>query len=309
MERYLSSTRQIQRIILFAVIALVLVAGSFAGYYYFDRFYSSQKPVAETSIVEAEQAVMDDPTNLATRLQLAETYLVYLRFDDALVQANQVFASDPTLTRAWLIMGIANASNGHPADAITPLTNYVDQYKDQEMAALDKALITAAYYLGDSYLQLGQPQDAIQPLEMTVNWSQTDADSMYKLGLAYSGAERFEDAIFMFHLAVSFVPNFTEAYQGMAFAYGKFDDTPKVDYANGMIAFSQKDYQNALKLLLKSSQADPEFSPVFAGLGLTYEAMNDLQNALTSYEKGLSLDPNNFTADRGFQRVTALLKP
>jgi tetratricopeptide (TPR) repeat protein len=308
MERYLSSTRQIQRIILFAVIALVLVAGSFAGYYYFDRFYSNQKPVAETSIVEAEQAVQADPANLQTRLVLAETYMLHGRYADALTHANQVFSSDPMIERAWLVIGVASALSGNPANAITPLTNYVNAFKDQEMPGLDKSLQEASYYLGDSYLQLGQPENAILPLEQTVGWSQLDADAMYKLGLAYSGVGRHEEAVNMFAEAVNFVPNFAEAYQAMAVAYDAGGKTDLGDYARGMLAYSQKDYPVALELLIKAGGIYPGYAPIFAGLGLTYEAMGDLQNARTSFETAVSIDSNNFTASRGLERVTALLK-
>jgi tetratricopeptide (TPR) repeat protein len=305
--RYLSSNRQVTRIIIFAVIALVLAVGSFAGYYWYDRYYSGQKTVKQLTIAEAEKAVVDDPSSLTKRLNLAEAYLVYQRYDDALAQANQVFASDPTLDRAWLVMGVANASNGHPADAITPLTNYVNKYKDEEMAGLNKSLNSAAYFLGDSYLQLGKYKDAIDPLEKVVGWTQTDADAMYKLGMAYTGVGRYEDAVFMFQFAVSFVPNFTESYQGMATAYEKLNKPGLVDYANGMVAYSQKDYPDGLKLLLKSAKAEPDFAPVFAGLGLTYEAMGDLKNAKASYDTAVSIDPKNYTATRGVARVAVLL--
>lgn len=307
-SKYLSTNKQVTRIIILAVIALVLAVGSFAGYYWFDRYYSGQKTVKQLTIAEAEQAVKDDPTSLTSRMKLAETYLLYQRYDDALAQASQVFETDPTMDRSWLVMGIANASNGHPADAITPLTNYVDKYKDDEMAGLNVSLNSAAYFLGDSYLQLGQPDKAIDPLEKVVGWSQTDADAMYKLGMAYNGVGRYEDAAFMFQFAISFVPNFTEAYQGMAVSYQKLNKPGLVDYANGMVAYSKKDYSDALDLLLKSAKVEPDSAPVFAGLGLTYEAMDDLINAKASYDKAFALDPNNYTAMRGVERVAVLLK-
>lgn len=305
--KYLSTNKQVTRIIVFAVIALVLAIGSFAGYYYYDRYYSGQKTVKQLTIAEAEKAVVDDPSSLSNRLKLAETYLLYQRYNEALEQANMVFTSDPTIPRAWLVMGIANASNGHPADAITPLTNYVDKYQDEEMAGLDQALHTAAYFLGDSYIQLGKFQDAIGPLEKVVNWTQTDADAMYKLALAYAGVGRYEDSAGVFQLAISFVPNFTEAYQGMVVDYQKLNKPALVDYANGMVAFSNKDYPTALDLLLKSAKIETNFAPVFAGLGLTYEAMGDLPNAKKSFETAVSIDASNFTAARGIERITALL--
>lgn len=307
-DRYLSTNKQITRILVFSLLALVLAVGSFSGYYWYDRFYTGQKTVKQISIAEAEKAVQDDPESLLNRLNLANTYLMYQRYDDAVTQAEQVFIKDPTDDRAWLILGIAYANNGNPSDAITPLTNYVNKYKDEEMAALNKGLNSAAYFLGDSYIQLGKFNDAIDPLEKVVDWTQTDADAMYKLGVAYSGVGRYEDAVFMFQFAVAFVPNFTESYQGMEIAFQNLNKPGLVDYAKGMVAYSQKDYSDALKLLLRSASAEPDFAPIFAGLGLTYEALNDLQNAKTAFDTAFSLDPNNFTAARGVERLAILLK-
>jgi tetratricopeptide (TPR) repeat protein len=305
MERYLSSSKQIQRILILTVIALVLVVGSFASYYYYDRYYSNQSTVSEKTLSQAVQA---DPTNMDARMALAEAYMLYQRYDEALSQASMVFTSNPDNKRSWLVIGVANANNGHPSEAITPLTNYVDAFKDEEMPGLDKALQTAAYYLGDSYMQMGQPENAIAPLEQTIGWSQTDADAMYKLGLAYSAVNRYAEAISTFHLAINFVPNFTEVYQAMAIAYDASNYPGLGDYARGMVAYSQKDYPAAVELLLKSAQAYPDFAPIFAGLGLTYEAMGDLQNAKTSYDTAVLIDPNNFTASNGAERVAVLLK-
>ena len=77
-------------------------------------------------------------------------------------------------------------------------------------------------------------------------------------------------------------------------------------YARGMMAYSKKDYAAARDLLLEASQAQTDYAPIFAGLGRTYEGLNDLQAATTAYENALKIDPNNFTAKNGLQRVQAM---
>jgi tetratricopeptide (TPR) repeat protein len=155
---------------------------------------------------------------------------------------------------------------------------------------------------------MGKPQEAIGPLEMAVKWARTDADAMYKLGMAYAGAKDYTNAVNMFHGATTFVPDFLEAYQAMASAYDTMQKPVLAGYARGMVAYSQKDYKGALPILLQAAQGDPGFPPVFTGLGRTYEALNDLQNAKAAYEAAFKLDPNNFTAANGIERVTAALK-
>jgi tetratricopeptide (TPR) repeat protein len=219
-----------------------------------------------------------------------------------------VMLAYPDNQRAWFVIGVANALGGKPADAITPLEKFLDANKDTEMPGLNKTLQSAAYYLGDSYLRLGQPDKAVLPLEKAVNWSETDADALYKLGMAYVGVKRNEEAIGMFQAATRFVPNYTECYEGMVVAFEALNAPDYADYARGMVAYSKKDYETALTLLQKSSQAIADFPPVHDGLGLTYESLGDLQNAKASYEAAVKLDPNDFAASTGLQRVEALLK-
>ncbi len=307
-DRLFSTTYQVQRVVILVAILLVVGTLSFGGYYFYDRYHSSEVPVAEKTVAQAEQAVRDDPTSPDKRLALAETYLLYSRFEDAVKQALQVQKEYPDNVRVDFVLGISYANNGKPDQALEPLQTFIDSRKDEDMPGLDKQLQAASYYLGDSYLQLGQADKAISPLENAVNWSKTDADSMYKLGIAYSGVKDYEKAVNMFIAATTFVPDFTEAYDAMALAYDAMDNPDLANYARGMLAYSKKDYKSALDLLLKSVQAKPDFPPTFTGLGRTYEAMNDLPNAKASYEMALKLDPNNFTASNGVERVDAALK-
>jgi tetratricopeptide (TPR) repeat protein len=306
-----SDTRQLTRIVILAGILLVLVIVIFGGIYAKDRNFfgliKSKPEQVEVNLAEAEQAVRDNPQNTEMRMALAEVYMYNNRYADALVQANQVMMKQPDNQRAWLVIGIANANLGKPADAIEPLTKFVDARKDQEMPGLDRSLQAAAYYLGDSYLQLGKPQEAIEPLKQAVEWSKTDADAMYKLGMAYSGVQDYASALNMFHYATTFVPDFQEAYDAMAAAYDAGGLPDYGDYARGMSAYARKDYSEAIDLLLKSAQALPNFAPTFAGLGLAYEAQSKLEDAKSAYEAALKLEPENFTASNGLQRVDILI--
>jgi tetratricopeptide (TPR) repeat protein len=307
-KRLFSSTYQLQRVVILVSIALGLALVSFGSYYYYDRYYKPQPKIADVSVSDAEKAVRDDPQNADKRLALAETYMINQHWNEAAQQATQVLGIQPDNQHAWLVLGVSNANNGKPADAIDPLTKFVNARKDEDQAQLDKQLQGAAYYLGDSYLQLGKPAEAVTPLEQAVNWSQTDADAMYKLGLAYMGTKQLDKAVNMFQGATTFVPDFLEAYEAMASAYDTMKQPALADYARGMEAYSKKDYASARDILLKSIQEKPDFAPTFAGLGRVYESLKDLPNAKTSYETALKIDVNNFTASTGIQRVDALMK-
>lgn len=307
-DRLFSSTYQLQRIVIWTAIALGLALISFSSYYYYDRYYQPQPKSADVMLEEAKKAVRDNPDNPEIRLNLAETYMFTREFDEAIELAEQVREAYPDNQRSWLIIGVAHALKGTPEKAIEPLEKYLEANKDSEMPGLNSQLQSAAYYLGDSYLQLNRPESAIPSLELAVEWSQTDADSMYKLGVAYHQVKEYNKALVILHNATTYVPNFTEAYEEMVLIFEETNDAGLADYARGMVAYTKQDYQTAKTLLLKSIQETPNAAPTYSGLGMTNEAMNDLENAKASYETALQLDPNDFTAAEGLKRVEILLQ-
>ena len=300
-------TRQLSRLVILTGVLLVVAVVSFGGYYYYDRYYITEKPKMQEAMRQAEMDVVNNPEDDEKRLDLADLYLANKRFDDALAMASEVQIRDPNNQRAWLLVGVSYVFKGDPASAIEPLQKYVDTNKDTEMPGLNKPLQSAAYYLGESYLQTGQPDKAVEPLELAVQWSGTDADSMYKLGLAYAGIEENDKALTLFFYAVKFVPDYREVYEAMAKVLARTDTPDLADYANGMVAYSNKDYKTALGLLQKVANSYPDFTPAFTGLGLTYEAQGNLQDAKAAYEKALLLTPNDFTASNGKSRVETLM--
>jgi tetratricopeptide (TPR) repeat protein len=303
----LTDTRQLKRLIIVVGALLVVAVIAFGGYYYFDRFYSSRPKDADASIQKAQQALLQDPGNNDKRLNLARLYLMNNRPNDAIKYTNQVLISDPTNQPAWLVLGMSYALKDDPKSAIEPLQKYYDANKDSSMPGLNRELQASAYYLGDSFLKLGKPDQAEDPLVNAVRWSKTDADAMYKLGLVYSAQKKYDGALQMFSYATAFVPDYREAYEAMAKVFTENKQADLLNYAQGMVAYTQKDYKTAIDLLIKSSQAKSDFAPTFAGLGLAYEGMGDLEKSVDAYATALKLDPSNLTAQQGKQRVETLI--
>jgi tetratricopeptide (TPR) repeat protein len=306
-QRLTTDTRLLKRLIILVGLLLVVAIIAFGAYYYYDRYYSSKPKTMEQTIKNAEKALSEDPKNPEKRMDLAELYLFNSRFADAISNADQVLLTDPQNQRAWLVLGLGYAMKGDPSPSIEPLQKYYDANKNNDMPGLNKTLQTAAYYLGDSYLKMGQPEKAIDPLENAVRWSKTDADSMYKLGVAYTALKKYDDALAMFTYATAFVPDFREAYEGMAVVFSQTNEPDYLNYANGMVAYTKKDYNTALTLLLNSAQGKPNFAPIFAGLGLVYESETDLPKSRDAYDTALKLDQTNLTAQQGRQRVEILI--
>ncbi|KAF9115684.1 hypothetical protein BGX27_006928 [Mortierella sp. AM989] len=69
-----------------------------------------------------------------------------------------------------------------------------------------------------------------------------------------------------------------------------------VYYANRAAAYSQMgDHQNAIKDSLKAAEVDPAYSKAYSRLGHAYFSVGKYKEAVTAYEKGLALEPNNAT--------------
>ncbi len=302
------STRTLTRVIVAVVIMLVLVAGGFGGYYYWDRYlHAGDKSPLELDIDHLQQAIRDDPQNPDTRLALAQFYLAKGMMADAYEQATQVLTAFPDNDGAMLVAGIAGARMQKYEIAVDPLEKFVAAHKDSPMANADTALETAYYFLGESYLQLNQAENAIASFKGALAITPTDADALYQLGKAYQTVGKPEQALEQYQKAVRLVPDFTEAYTGMIESYTSLNQPEYVAYARGMQAFSMKDFNTAQIHLERAAETLTDFAPAYLGLGLTYEKLGLYDKALTALSRGIELNPNDFAIQQSYARVQATL--
>jgi len=301
-------TQTIRRAIWVTLAALVIVLFMFTGYYIWDRYVhpGDQSPL-DLNIQHMEEAISREPQDPEARLVLAESYLNAGRYAEALAQAEQVADLYPDNEGALLLTGITQVRLGNPEAALTPLQRFVAQRKDQPMAHSDKALEAAYYFLGESYVKIDQPAEAITALEAALALNPVDADALYQLGLAYQATGQPQRALENYHRAVKLVPNFAEAYQGMVESYAVLEQPHHQTYAQGMVAYSQQDYQSAVTYLDQASKSLPDFAPAYLGAGLTLERVGELEAALAAVQRSLELDPGDLAAQQALGRIQAML--
>jgi len=291
------------------VLALLLVVlVSFAAYYLSDRYVHSEKAPVELDVEYLEGAVREQPQDPLLRITLAESYLRAGSYVEALEQADQVLGLYPDNVSALLIAGICQVRLDRPEAALEPLLRFVELRKRGSMARSDTALQAAYYYLGECYIRLGQPAEAIPLLEEALLINSVDADALYQLGLALDATGQPEPAVQTYRQAVRLVPDFSEAYEAMAHSYAALDRPDHVAYAKGMVAYCQKDYEVAAAKLEQATAALPDFAPAFVGLGLIYEAMERPEAALPAIERALELDPGDYAALQALGRIEAALQ-
>ena len=286
----------------FALILIVLIV--FAGYYYWDRYvYLDDRNPLEIGILNLEEQVRADSDSIEARLALAEGYFREQQYTQAIGQAQQVLDVYPGSERAQFILGMAYFYSGDTSAGVATLEEFTDKRRNSSMAKSDQTFQASLYYLGEGYLALGRPEDAVSALTEAIDISPTDADAVYQLGNAYQDLGKCELAIESYTRAVSFVPDFLEAYQGLEQCYKKLDMAGHVHYAGGMVAYSTKEYSEALTDLEQATQMLPNFGPAFVGLGLVQEELGELEAAITSLEHALDLDPESFLASNSLQRI------
>lgn len=300
--------RNLRRAILIVGALLIVILVAFSAYYYWDRFVprGAMSP-AEIAIQEAVQAVKDNPQDPALRLALAKLYYENRMYEQSLEQSQQLLQIAPDSQEALLIAGMSHVRLDQPADAIPLLQKVIDARKDSAIAKSDMILEMVYYFVGDSFIKLGQFADAVPPLEAAIEIMPTDADAHYRLAIAYQGMGEHEQALDHFQEAVRFVPDFTEAYEGMVDSYTALHRPGYADYAQGMVAFANKDYDTAESYLLKAVDALPEFLPALLGLGLTYEKQGNLTAAQDVLERALAINPHDLATRQALGRVQASL--
>ncbi len=305
----LNDEQFLKRLVKILAIAVGLVFLSFAGYYYWDRYiYLGDASPIERDIAVLEEAVREDPQDPDRRVALAEYYLGKGLYADAIEQAAQVLQVYPEHERALLVLGIACVRAEQYQEAIEPLEAFVNLRKDGQMAKTDMSLEAAYYFLGHSYLALGQPEEAIPPLQAAIEIERTDADALYKLGEALRQIEEYEQALGYLERAVRLVPDFAEAYEAMIALYEATDRPDHARFARGMQAYAVGDYVTALEYLQPATAALTDFAPAYVGLAMTYERLGDLTAAMQAAEKALALAPDDFSAQQTYGRIQAAMQ-
>lgn len=300
----------IEQLIWITAISLLVVAASFSGYYYWDRYVAlNDSSPAEMAIDELEKQIRENPDDIQLRMMLTEKYYQTGQYQSCIEQSYMIIEQyGDTYDGAYFLAGMSYLMLGDQEEGIPVLERFVELRSALPMAQIDDVLQTAYYYLGITYYDRAEYDLAIPYLEKALEVNHTDADSMYKLGQAFAGTGQHELALEQYHEAVRFVPDYHEAYQGMIDSYTVLNLSDKVSYARGMQLFVEKDYQTAIVHLYSSYETDPDFVPNLLGLGLVYEQLGDYDVALLYINKVLQLDPNNFMANNVVGRIQQLIQ-
>jgi tetratricopeptide (TPR) repeat protein len=301
----LKNTQPLDRAIQWLALALVAAVVGFAVYYYVDRQVQPGPTAIDREITEAEQGVRDNPADLGARIDLGNLYLDRGRYDDAVDQFQTVLQASDKAWPAHRGLGLVAYQQARYDVAEQELQKVVDGLKDGEFAGVDKSLEEAYYFLGRSQVNAHEPDAATTNLEAAVQLDRTDADAWELLGATHLAAGRAAEASQAFERAVRLTPKSREAYQMLASAYGVQANDDGVRYAQAMVLYASGDNERAIAALRELTQARPEYSAAWTGLGLAYESAIDKPEAAAAYRQALAGAPSDYNAQAGLARLGA----
>jgi tetratricopeptide (TPR) repeat protein len=292
----------LNRMIIWLAVILVVTVAGFAVYYYVDQSGSGDSGLAERELAIAEQAVRDDPSNIASRLVLGDLYFGRQRYADAVKQYEAALQINDKSTLAHVGLGRALMGTEDFVGASENFQKVIDLSKEEDISG--KLVQSSYYYLGNMALDQGKPDEAIEHFTQATTLERSDSDSWYLLGTAYFQSGDLDQAIQALAQAVLFVPNFTEAYEALADAFDEKGATAGALYARGMVAYSKEDLGDAADKLEAAIESSPTLVEAHAGLGLVRETQGQKDAAIVAYQQALQLQPDNFLATGGLARLT-----
>jgi len=301
--------RQLNRLIKRVLLLLVLGTIAFVAFYALDRWRPATAPIVDQRLAALEQAVRDKPDDIASRGQLADTYVAKGRYEEAIVQYNLILETGKADELAQYHRAGAYMGLGQLDAAAKDYQAVVDIARGGEMANVDPMLQAAYYSLGSIAMQQGRPGEAITQLEKALAIKRSDADALYLIGTAYVATGETDKAETALRGAVAFVPiGWSEPYVALADAFTNAGKTAEAEWAGAMADLVAGKPELAEPRLLALVDGDAAVDAAI-GLGLLYETKGDGAAAAAWYGKALAMSPDNAAARLGMSRVGASASP
>jgi len=194
-----------------------------------------------------------------------------------------------SMANAALQRGIDAFMNKHYEKAVEEFKRSVGIGRNGAYAA------DAAQYMAMSYLQLGQPEEAVKAYQTALEIDRYRDDLRVKLGNLYFSQEKYEDARTQYAEAVRLNPSTVNRYSlGQAYIeLGRYDDA-EAQYAEiqrispeqaggylgmGLTYSRNGKHEDALQQFDQAIARDPGLSEAYAQKGYTYADMGDMDNA------------------------------
>jgi tetratricopeptide (TPR) repeat protein len=160
--------------------------------------------------------------------------------------------------------------------------SYGMEKRMEESRAIFQRLVTAGretphlhLLLGKAYLALGQDEKAESEFEQAASGKSLPY-AHYYLGVLYRKLGRIDDAAIQYKKEIAIVPDNPWAYRDLS-----------------EIELDRADTAEAITLLEKGTQRNPNSPELFDVLGRSYLRTKDFAKAIVALERAVALDPGN----------------
>ncbi|UCH43724.1 MAG: tetratricopeptide repeat protein [Dehalococcoidales bacterium] len=252
--------------------------------------------ILQREITLLEEEVAQNPNDLNKKIDLALLYSDAGLHNKAESELRAVLELEDSHQGALLALGYVYINMESYQAALEPYGKIVELNKDNPMRYISRQLESVYYYMGVAYFNLDDYENAILSLQEALVIDRTDADAWYMLGNACRHSEDFQGAIESFQQAVRFVPDFKEAYQGLALCYKETGQAELALYAQAMVDYCSGMTDKAISQMEQVVSVNQNFAEVYLGLGLAYEKKGEIDKAIDAYEQASILNPDLWLA-------------
>lgn len=317
------------------LLAAVLVVGGLFGYNIWQVRQNRLNSTPALRLIEdLKVQVRENPNDAALRVRLGESYAAAGQYDEAVEQLQNALKIDPEHTGAFLDLGIVATVENDYDSAIRYFEKVVELTEGSEFEGVNDRRETALYNLGIIMLDREQYEDAIGYLKGALRIRRDASDTYYHLARGYQGLEEYDAAIEQLEIGLQFDPNYAQAHFLMGQLYTLLDDpinasvhfklaadlVPDADppqealaaygteeeiLAKGETALGDGQVEEALTQALIATNIFPDSVEANLFHARVLEKRDNLDDAISVYNKVLELDANNDEAKSALERLGA----
>jgi len=272
---------------------------------------------------EALKAVELDPDFADAHNNLGNAYLYMGRPDEALESYDKAIQLQPEFADALVNRGLVLGQKGRFRDSIASFL---------EALEIDNNLAAAHMGLGKAYLSLGQSTEAVSSFERVIELDDKNAEAyerlvgsylaqkridkvkevlarglraspedpllLHRYGQVLAGEKRYDEAIRHFERAIAA----STAFPDHRFA----KDVLHRSLAAALLARDR--VEEGLTELKRAAAINPTNAMIQNDLGLVYENLGQLDEALAHYQRALELEPRFAAAKESSDRIDARMR-
>lgn len=226
-----------------------------------------------------EQSVKKFPDNPEFSRRLSEIQLQEGNFDEAIAGYDKMIAADSSNFEAWYDKGSLYLRMKDTAKAIRSL-----EKSFSIMPINYSGMALANIYVAQKNPRVLQVCDII----LARDSAHIQTEPVYMKGVYYADINQYDKAIAQFDEVISRDWKMTDAY-----------------IEKGIILYERKQYDEALKVFNMTITVSNTDADGYYWLGRTYEATGKIEDAITNYQRALSLDKTFTEARAALRRLNS----